>query len=396
MSAPAPAATSPAQAGGAAPATSRRRRRIATVVVLIAFLVLALAAALLQERTSSLPLAPDNPEPGGAMAAAEILGEQGVEVRTVRSWAALRREAGPGTTVFVPWLDNLQEGQYQELTASGADLTIGAGDRWLFPADYDELPVDLADVHADGVLHAECSDPDAEAASRVEIRAPGVTASPGADVEVCFPAADEPEAGIYAVWQEDGATVRHLTASVLVSNGHLAEHGHAALALRMLGHQEELLWYLPRSEAAAGGDPEELDPLLPPALMWGGAAMLAAAAVLALARARRLGPVVTEVMPVVVRAAETTRGRGRLYRRGRARDHAAEALRAGAASRMARALGLPRSAERHAVVDAVARASGRDTAEVDALIYGRPPEDDAGLLALSTMLDSLEREVHRS
>src|SRR5690606_41722785 len=42
---------------------------------------------------------------------------------------------------------------------------------------------------------------------------------------------------------------------------------------------------------------------------------------------RRLGPLVTEPLPVVVRASETVEGRGRLYRSRRARDRAAEALR---------------------------------------------------------------------
>ena len=44
-------------------------------------------------------------------------------------------------------------------------------------------------------------------------------------------------------------------------------------------------------------------------------------------RARRLGPVVEEPLPVVVRAAEVTEGRARLYRRAKARDRAANELR---------------------------------------------------------------------
>ncbi|WP_052437022.1 hypothetical protein [Georgenia sp. SUBG003] len=124
--------------------------------------------------------------------------------------------------------------------------------------------------------------------------------------------------------------------------------------------------------------------------------LLAAAVVLALGQARGLGRVVTEVMPVVVRSAETTRGRGRLYRRSAAQGHAAAALRAGAANRMARALGVPRSADAAALTDAVARATGREAGDVSDLLYGPSPSDDGGLLALSTMLDALESEVHRS
>ncbi len=116
----------------------------------------------------------------------------------------------------------------------------------------------------------------------------------------------------------------------------------------------------------------------------------------ALWRARRLGRVVTEPLPVVVRSAETTRGRGRLYRRSRSYGHAAASLRAGAATRTARRLGLPHSAGAPAVIDALARATGRTPEDVGALLYGPPPTGDAGLTDLARRLDELESEVHRS
>ena len=43
-------------------------------------------------------------------------------------------------------------------------------------------------------------------------------------------------------------------------------------------------------------------------------------------RGRRLGPLVVEPLPVVVKAVESTQGRGRLYRRVRDRAHAAGIL----------------------------------------------------------------------
>src|SRR5690606_35517589 len=93
-------------------------------------------------------------------------------------------------------------------------------------------------------------------------------------------------------------------------------------------------------------------------LLWGG---------------RRLGRVVTEPMPVVVRSAETTLGRGRLYRRARDHAHAAAGLRAGCATRVATRLGVPPSARPEVLVAAVARATGREEAAVGALLYGPPP-----------------------
>ena len=116
---------------------------------------------------------------------------------------------------------------------------------------------------------------------------------------------------------------------------------------------------------------------------------------LALWRARRLGPVVVEPLPVVVRAAETVEGRARLYRRSGARGHGSR----GAARRRpgpaGTALGLPRRAEPPAVVAAVAGRSGRTGPDVAALLYGAAPADDGALVRLADDLDALEREVRR-
>lgn len=384
----------PGPAAAGEPRSRRRRRRIITVLVIVAFLALGTAATLLGQRTSSRPLAPDNPEPAGAMATAEILRDRGVEIHEVNTYTELLHRAGPGTTIFLPDFDRVRPGQYQELVSTGADLTM-VGQLFADPNVTDELPIEPAPATSGQAVPAACSDGDATAASRIELGSTAVTAT-GSGVTVCFPAPETDRTGGYAVWRDGGATVRYLASRHLVENASLADHGHAALTLRSLGHHDELLWYLPTSIEDTQGAADEDVPLLPPAATWVLWALLAAAVVLGVSRARGLGPVVTELMPVVVRSAETTRGRGRLYRRSRARDHAAAALRAGVASRTARSLGLPRSATREALVDAITRATGRAREEVDALLYGTAPSDDAGLLTLSTMLDDLEREVHRT
>ncbi len=57
-------------------------------------------------------------------------------------------------------------------------------------------------------------------------------------------------------------------------------------------------------------------------------------------RGRRLGPLATEPLPVVVKAIETTRSRGRLYRKSGDRAHAADALRSATRARAATRLRL--------------------------------------------------------
>ena len=92
---------------------------------------------------------------------------------------------------------------------------------------------------------------------------------------------------------------------------------------------------------------------------------------LALWRMRRLGPLVTEPLPVVVRACETVEGHGRLYRSRRARDRAAAALREAALGRIVTRLGLPRDVTADAVCQELADRTGRDPGESGRSCSGR-------------------------
>ena len=110
-------------------------------------------------------------------------------------------------------------------------------------------------------------------------------------------------------------------------------------------------------------------------------------------RGRRLGPVVAERLPVVVRAAETVEGRGRLYRARRARDRAAAALGAGRSTGSPPGSASPRRRAGRRVVAAIAVRTGQDPQEVGAALYGPPPADDAGLVGLARILGRHREEA---
>jgi hypothetical protein len=141
-------------------------------------------------------------------------------------------------------------------------------------------------------------------------------------------------------------------------------------------------------QGASGSRPP---PLPIPPQFWAVVAMLAAAALaLALARARRLGPPVGEPLPVLVRGVETVTGRGRLYRRARARSTALGALRTAALYRLLPVLDLPDDQPPPStVVDALARRTGWDADRVDAVLYGTPPDNDHELVRAARDLDAL-------
>ncbi|MGW2251405.1 DUF4350 domain-containing protein [Kitasatospora sp. NPDC001660] len=187
----------------------------------------------------------------------------------------------------------------------------------------------------------------------------------------------------------------------LLQNQLLAKDGNASLALGLLGAQPHLTWHLPdySSPAAETTGRRGLTDLIPAGWHWATLQLAIAAALAALWRARRLGPVISENLPVVVRAAETTEGRARLYHRAKARGRAAQALRRAAAHRLAPALGVPLSAgapDPEALCAAVAdRLATRPAGDVRALLYGPDPTDDAALLRLADDLDALERQVRK-
>jgi hypothetical protein len=158
-----------------------------------------------------------------------------------------------------------------------------------------------------------------------------------------------------------------------------------------------------RMPRGSGGSP----PLPVPPQFWAVLALLAAAVLaLALARARRLGPPVSEPLPVLVRGVETVTGRGRLYRRARARGPALAALRTAALHRLLPVLDPPGPSggpgpgaaagpdpagqpPPSTVVSALSARTGWDPDRVDEVLYGPEPTTDAELVRAARDLDAL-------
>ena len=378
------------ETGGRRPLRRRLFPLLLAAVVLLAVVALAVGHA----SSSVTPLAPDNPRPEGAQAVATLLEREGVRVRTARTTAEALALAGPNTTLLVTEGRHLDDAQLAAVRDTGADLVLS---RVTYLPDLEPLTADVepSAVGSPDQLRADCSAPPAVAAGEISHSTGGLRVlSP--DVEACFPTGTDTAA--LATWQDGERQVAVLADGGLMSNEHLAESGNAALTLWLLGGHEDLIWYLPTvgDTVATEADDDDALGLLPPGATAIGWQLLVVAAVLLLWGARRLGPVVTEAMPVVVRSSETTLGRGRLYRRGRAHAHAAAGMRAGFAARTARLLGLPRSAPPGTLVTAVAAATGRDELLVERLLYGPPPSGDTELITLTRELDILESEVHRT
>ncbi len=364
-------------------------------------LTLAVVVALLTPNTSETALAPDSPQPDGARAVAQVLERQGVTVYYTRSRTEVLERAASGATVAVFNSQILPEDLVQQLTDSGADLALfePSADMLVAASEGGLEPARAGSIGATS-RPAQCTDAvgrDVEVitSSGANYR---LTEPANESAIVCFPAPESSDgSGSYARLQRaDGAWVDVVDDHSIVTNEAIVKDGNAALALRMLGQHDTLVWYLPdpKDLTAQDNTPPGLLATMPGQTLP--VALLAGFVIVALmfARGRRLGPVVTEPLPVLVQAAEVTRGRGRLYRRARSYGHAAAALRAGAADRLATRVGLPRSATAPELIDALARATNQSDQHIGALLYGPPPTTDTEFVRLTAALDKLENEVY--
>ncbi len=361
----------------------RGRAPLAGVLVLV---LLGLGAAALRSTGSGGALDPASYAPKGSRALAALLRDRGVDVRTVGDLGAVRAGLGPRTTVLVPRPAALTPAELDALGRLDAPLVVvGAGQ-----AELDALRLAVsAEPATTAVRQPGCDLPVASVAGSA--RAGGTSyASDGVPSVGCYAAGGR--ATLLAVpGSVDGAAggTTLLGSADPLTNERLATEGDAALAVGLVGDSDTVLWLLPRAGRAVPGGKATLGDLLPDAVGLAALQLVVAVVLLALWRARRLGRVVTEPLPVVVRAAETVEGRGRLYRRAGARGTASAALRAGARDTLARRLGLSPDGGGPALVEAVARRTGRPPVEVEALLYGAPPADDAALVRLADALDAL-------
>jgi hypothetical protein len=194
----------------------------------------------------------------------------------------------------------------------------------------------------------------------------------------------------------DGArTITVVGSADFMTNGGLLQAGNAALAMNLASARPRLIWYAPHDIDGETSSPASVFDMIPENVTWVVWQLAVVVLLVALWKGRRLGPLVAEEIPVVVRASETVEGRGRLYRSRRARDRAADALRTATLQRLLPRLGLGAGAPASAVVTSVAARSAADVQFVSYQLYGPPPPTDNDLLQLARALDEIERQVTR-
>ncbi len=359
-------------------------------LLVVALLVLAgVVVGVLSASGPGGRLDPASPAPAGAQALARLLEDRGVPVTRLGTVDDVERADAADRTLVVPLPAALASSELARLGRLEAGLVVVAPtDEQLDALD---LPAEVRDEVEVDARRPACELPAAVAAGDAEVGGTTYRATEEAAATGCYAVR-----GDAALLQLPASDAVLLGDGTPLTNDRLDERGNAALALGVLGERPGgVLWLVPRPGRPVQ-DETSLTDLLPDGLLLGAVQLLVALAVVALWRARRLGRVVTEPLPVVVRAAEAVEGRSRLYRAAGARGPAAEALRAAAADRLARRVGAPAGVEPGALVELVAARTGDDPAVVSALLYGGAPGDDAALVRLADDLHALETTLTRS
>ncbi|MFI6476948.1 DUF4350 domain-containing protein [Nonomuraea sp. NPDC050663] len=327
-------------------------------------------------------LDPDDTSLSGGKALAQLLRARGVTVDRVDSVDAAMRLGGDRLILVT---GNVY---HDDLNRLSGDLLIDAASVYLEDlASEVRRGLDGARVRS---REPECDLPAARAAGSVFLGGSPLS-GPSRSVG-CYPSPDGATLLTYAV---SGRNVTVVGDMQFMTNMRLDEDGNAALALNLAGSKSAVTWLVnpPSEEGGAVGGDKSIYDLMSPNVGWGVVMALIALLVTIVWRARRLGPVVVEKLPVVVRAAESVEGHGGLYRARRARDRASAALRAGTLARVVPRLGLTVDSGADAVVSAIAVRTGQDPHLVGAALYGPPPADDGALVGLAGYLDQLERQI---
>jgi len=373
--------------------TTARRWLFWAVMALVVLLVAAVVLASAGSTRDAAPLDPESPAPTGAMAVAEVLRDQGVDVSVVRSLDDARQAVDDGSTTTLVIYDAalyLEDSKLQDAVRL-TDTVI------LMDPVFSELQAVAPELGQAGntseVLDADCSLPPVERAGSVSGGAAGYrVVDEGVQAVTCLGSGD----GVYSLVElprDDGRLIV-LGAVRALTNELVIEEGNAAFALGLLGENENLVWYLPSFDDvdADVSLPDLTPPWVTPVILL----LFVTALTAAIWRGRRLGPLVVENLPVTVKSSETMLGRARLYSRSSSRLRALDSLRIGSIQRLAALCGLPRVATVDEVVAAVAGLTGAQVADIRRLLVDAEPQTDRDLIAYSDALLTLERDVTKA
>ncbi len=355
--------------------------------VLLALAAVCVVAAIGTYLTAPRPggrMDPVSTGPEGAHALVALLRDRGVTVVVATSVADAVNAAGPGTLLLFAQTQRVNsDSLFHRLAAAPGDLLL------VEPTSHARAAL-APGIRSSGATALDttpnCALREADRAGSVDL-GPSNTFHAIGDraVTSCY-------GGTLVRYRDGERTVTVVGSTDFMTNGGLLQAGNAALAMNLAGQDPRLVWYAPQRAEGESSGSATIFGLIPDNVIWMVVQLWLAVLLVALWKGRRIGPLVAEELPVVVRASETVEGRGRLYRSRRARDRAAQALRAATLQRLLPRLGLGADTSTPAVVVAIAQRSGSHADSVRYILFGPSPASDADLVQLAHALDDIERQ----
>lgn len=356
---------------------------IAAAVIVFVLLISALSFGAPDSRGD---LDPESANDSGTLALAELLRDRGVDITIARTRADAVAAIDDDTTLVMADPYSLSDDAVGELLApANHTVFLSSASRLLRLLDLGENAV----PPAGGALSARCDLPELADVGTVQ---PDRFFSPADGVIGCFE--DDGAAGML-VDDRGGTRTVLIEGGSLLSNEHLAENGNAALGLALLGQTGRVVWYVPSlaDSDLEAQSPETLATLTPswvtPAILL----LLLGGIVAGISRGQRFGPLVTETLPVTVRASETMHGRARLTAKAGDSAHAASALRDGSLRRLAARLGLAARSTPAEIADAASDRLRIPRGSLHELLAGPVPTNDSELVDTARRLAELESAV---
>lgn len=368
------------------------------LLLVLGLLSIALVQALSDEDMDRFGL--ENTSLDGYAAVAEVLSDNEVEIHQAPS-AEITRELlseHPEAPLVVLSTGDVPDDAFIERLRDRGDrsvLLLSEGPE-LLSAVHPEGPELYAGAHPGGgfgsALEAGAQCPVDAAVNAGTVQAPGALFS--SDEPGCFTGFSD-DAGDAQLLIETDAGV-FFGAPAAFTNQNISDAGNAALALWLLGAEDDLIWYTPMGldtlEDQQWASPMDFLPGWVIPLAWW---LLLCVLVMMLVLGRRPGPVVGEPLPVQVPAAETAEGRGRMYQSANAVAASAQTLRSAHLIRLSRLLRLGAAPREASIIDAAARQMRRDPTQLAELL-ARRPRSNSDLVAYAQALAQLEDEVQRA
>lgn len=382
-------------------------------------LVVGIVAVLVLTSRQSTGVAFDasSSAPDGYRALAILLRERGADVRSTSAARAAEEPPSAGQVLVVP-APELMTGPERRAVRRAADagalVVLGGAleddgsfeDAFGGTFSYD--PRSLADTPAEPTGQGDCDIDRLAGLGPIDtaFADPAPVRSAGAEARRCY----GDLTGAYVVEERVGrGSIATLGSPYLWANARLQpakEDGgepldNAVVALRLLGPTADgattgtsitFVDAVPTSGVAPDGTQNPVD-LLPTGVKLALVQLVAAFGIYAWWRARRLGPVVVERMPVEIAGSELVVAVGDLLRRKGTPQRAADVLRADARRELSARLGVPRSAPPAALVQVVAERSGRDADQLSAALLDGPVDSAEALVRLADTVSDIRQEV---